>query len=385
MNVFKLLNILQKGNKSLFDIPIEKQKDFLVKLGHPVDDIDRSYKQYLSQNLFVPKYKVLLLNIVFAFIYPFQIIYLLSKGLFIRQKRYIECLASLKLSENFFSQELLKEFKEVNDSVWGRKYSLRLYDFPFIIKIIKKGFKHPYFISKSIILLSSYSDMIYRFSPKALLAHCEYSFTSSLLTSYCDKMHVEHINTMHGEKLFYIRDAFVHFHRFFVWDKHYVDLFMEMGAEHSQFKIFIPKRLCFECSEYENKLKFTDYKYYLTVYNEEQLKQIVKSMNSIQKSGNSIKYRPHPRYSNMILLRKYVSDEFIEDSEVVSIEESISNSNYVIGSYTTVLNQAYYVGKHVVLDNVAYHDEFLKMKKLKYILANMNCMTLTSLINELQK
>lgn len=43
MKLFKLLKILSRFNKTLFDISVEDQEKYLQKLGTPKNDFDRSY------------------------------------------------------------------------------------------------------------------------------------------------------------------------------------------------------------------------------------------------------------------------------------------------------------------------------------------------------
>ena len=54
MNIFKIARFLEKGNKNMFEVPVREQYAFLNSLGDAKDDIDRSYKQFLCQNYFVP-------------------------------------------------------------------------------------------------------------------------------------------------------------------------------------------------------------------------------------------------------------------------------------------------------------------------------------------
>jgi hypothetical protein len=54
MNLLNILNTLDKYNNHQFDINIDEQIGYMSSLGTPMDDIDRSYKQYLCQNFFSP-------------------------------------------------------------------------------------------------------------------------------------------------------------------------------------------------------------------------------------------------------------------------------------------------------------------------------------------
>lgn len=381
MNYFKLMVFIQKGDKDLFGIPVSQQKSFLQKLGAPRDDIDRSFKQYQCQNLFTKKWKIFLLNISSLILAPILLLALLTKGLFVRKGASIEAIASFPLEMNIFPVELLREFK-VDDTKWGKGRSLQMSDVSFLMKIFLRGLFHPYFVCKSFYILSSYSDMITKHTPKALLAHCEYSFSSSLLTAYCHKKGVLHINTMHGEKFFYIRDAYVNFDRFYVWDEHYKNLFAEMNAEPSQFRVFTPMSLKFDCNRYVNKNSYADFKYYLQICNESELCQIISILKDLEVEGKTFKLRPHPRYSDMKLLHKLLDNNHIEVPSEVRIEESIANSRYVIGSFTTVLNQAYYSGRTAVLDDVVFKEQYEKLKEIRFVMTEKDTIKLSELMKQ---
>ena len=146
-------------------------------------------------------------------------------------------------------------------------------------------------------------------------------------------------------------------------------LLQSLKAEPSQFRIAVPPSIKIDCEKYKNEDRYADYKYYLAIYDEETLKKIVESMSFAEKQGKTVKYRPHPRYSNKELLRKYVKEEEIEWYSEVPILESISNLGCAVGSFTTVMVQAYFSGKKVLMDDVAKKEEYDKLQSLDYILS----------------
>ena len=184
---------------------------------------------------------------------------------------------------------------------------------------------------------------------------------------------------MHGEKLFFIGDAFFHYDECYVWDEHYIKLFRELKAEPTQFIVALPESLHINITKHINKDAYADYKYYLAVASESEIKGVVESMLFAKRNGKKVKFRPHPRYTDMNLLRKYVDEEEIEDYKKVGILESISNLEYAVGSYTTVLSQAYFSGKKVILDDVTFKSEYDKLKGMKYILSTKNCPILSNM------
>jgi len=371
MNIFKITYFLQKGDKSLFSYPIEEEYAYMDSLGDPKNDIDRSYKQYLCQRFFMPMWKRPLLSVVSLFVAPFCTVYLLLKGFFIKFSSHSETIIEDK-GMNEVIPDSLKRNYSLDSSAWHSGMGLSWRDVNYVFAHLI-GWYDPYFILKSIVKIASYSAMITRHSPLSIIVNGEYSFCSSLLTDYCHSRNVEHINVMHGEKLRFIRDSFFHFDRCFVWDQYYVNLFIRQKAEPTQFVVSIPESLNINISEHYKPSAFANYKYYLALYTEDELKSIVASMAFSEGEGKTVKYRPHPRYSDMILLKKYVPEDLIEMPSEVSIIDSVANLDSAIGSYTTVLLQAHLSGKNVLLDDVTYKERYGRLVEYGYILSgNMN-------------
>lgn len=372
MNYFKILRFLQQGDRGTFNVPVESQKAFLEALGDAKNDIDRGFKQYLCQNFFVPKWKWVLFNIAGAIALPFVVLLFLAKRCFVRKGNQIEAMIENKGMGEVVPTVVQEKYKPVCE-YWREGASMSLNDIGFLCKLVLRAPLHPYFVLKAWMNVAYYSDMIYRHSPNVLIQFGEFSFSSSILTAYCHRNGVKHIDIMHGEKLWFIRDAFFHYDECYVWDDYYADLFRSLKAEPTQFRVALPSSMKIDTASYKNQECYADYKYYLALYTEEQIKCIVKSMEFAKREGKTVKYRPHPRYSDMGLLRKYVIEEEIEMPKEVGIMDSISNLEYAVGSYTTVLSQAWFSGKGVMLDDVTFNDQFNKLEERGYILSKMNC------------
>ena len=140
-----------------------------------------------------------------------------------------------------------------------------------------------------------------------------------------------------------------------------------MNADPSQFIIELPESMKFDLKNHYFENLYSDFKYYLAIYNEEEIKAIVNAMAFIIRRGFSVKYRPHPNYSDVNLLKKYVSDDEIEFPKV-SILDSISSTKHVVGVYSTVLTQAFFNGQNVIIDDVAFRSQYNALKDLQYIL-----------------
>lgn len=368
MNYFKILYALQRGDKVETDVPVEEQRAFLERMGEAKDDIDRGYKQYRCQNYFVPGWKVWIFNIIAAGIVPIVVFYYLLKGFFVRKGAHIETMIERKGMDEVIPS-LVKEKYRPDNSHWKEGSSMSLKDFDFLLRLILRAPHHPYFVLKAWMNVVIYSDMIRRHNPKVLIQFGEFSYSSSILTAFCHRFEIKHINIMHGEKTWFIRDSFFHFDECYVWDDHYAKIFRELKAEPTQFIVAVPESLHINIENYRNEKVYADYKYYLGEYSEDELNSIVKSMAFAEQEGQIVRYRPHPRYSDLTLLRKYVSNEKIEIPSEVSIMESISNMEYAVGSFSTVLSQAYFSGKKVILDDVTFRELYDKLKNMRYVLA----------------
>ena len=366
---------------SMFDLSVEEQQGYLKKLGEAKNDIDRGFKQYLCQNYFTrPKWKIVMLNVAAAFVMPFLLLYYLAKGVFVTRGNEIDAMIEKKGMDEVVPREVIDKYHP-DSSQWGSGASMSLKDIPFLMKLVGRAPHYPYFVMKAWMHVVLYSDMIRRHNPQVMIQFGEFSFSSSILTAYCHSKGVKHVDVMHGEKLYYMRDAYFHFDEAYVWHQHYVDLFKSLKAEPNQFRIALPPSMHIETDKYQNPETYADYKYYLAIYDEEQIKSIVESMAYAKKEGKTVKYRPHPRYSDLSLLRKYVSEEEIEMPQEVGILESVSNLEYAVGSYTTVLTQAYFSGKKVMLDDVTFNKQYLKLKELNYILTRYSVPLLSEFKN----
>lgn len=385
-NIFYILSeYTRRWDKSHFSVSIEKEKAYLENMPNYTDDIDRSYCQYLCQNYYKPRWLICFLNIFSFVAFPFVVLGLLIKGLMIRHiDSDFDALSNMEGFKDVIPISLISEYK-INFDNWYKGMGISMHDIPFICKLACKHPFSPYFTLKNVIKMSYYHYMICRFSIKAIITYDEYAFTSSISTYYCERYGVKHINVMHGEKVYYIRDSFFRFHRCYVWNEYYKKLLLSLHAEESQFIIELPPMLKLNVGKYYSKSDYSDYKYYLAIYTKEQLDSIIKSMSVLVSKGYTIKLRPHPNplYSNLPLLEKMVDKSLIEYPSKVSILTSVASMHGAIGAYSTVLNQAYYAGKEVILDDITYLDEVSKLKSRQYILLSETpnaCHTLSELI-----
>ena len=360
----KMAVLLERRQDALFSYDVSKQKKYIAKLGNPRDEIERSYFQYKCQMQFNGKGITFLLNLVS---FPVAILYWFKYG----KKVQVNRLEHKNLvffrdgkPENILPKSLKKRYKAIESNpVEGTLLTAK--DKKFIKGIICRYPLSWHFILKCLIKVGTYSFIIKKYSPDVIAVCAEYSFTSSLLTTYCNEKNIKHINVMHGEKLYFMRDSFFKFNSCYVWDEHYKKLFISMCADKNQFVIEIPPSLKFSESYIKNE-KY-DYTYYLGAESEEVLNIIANHLLILHKRKKRISIRPHPRYSNVDIVKKIFTFVNVEDTKKISIEQSLLQTDTAISLYSTVLNQALYNSIPIVIDDISNPQSFKKLNDLDYI------------------
>lgn len=374
----KIAVAIERKQNSLFTYPKEKQEAYIRKLGRPADEIERGYFQYCCQMKLYGWPLFALLNVAAL---PLSLLYLVrfkkntSSG-----KGSAQCIFfNNGIPENIVPPSLRKAYPDIQ-TIQSDNHYLDNADFQFLKEIFKR---YPFswmFWLKTIHKVSRYSAAIKQFTPSAILCCDEFSFTSSVMTKYCREKGIKLINVMHGEKLYFMRDSFVCYDEYYVWNQYYADLLIELGAEPSQFKIEIPDSL--KIPRNRDVQKEYDYTYYLMAEDKQTLLKIVASLKKIQEKGKLVAVRPHPRYSDMETVKAVFEGFAIEDTKTVSIEKSILRTKTAISLYSTVLNQAANNAVKIVIDDVSDAEKFSKLEERKYCMLKEEHQLLSALVGD---
>lgn len=364
-------------NNSNFTFPVARQKKIISSFPEPRDDFERSYFQYKCQMKLNKPHIAFLMNLGSL---PL-ILYFLTK----RENK--SCLVgkcdavflSEGIPEHVIPDELRSEYSEwtiTND----HKVILVKDDRRFIRQLFLRYPFSWHLLLKCIIKIGYYRNLIEAHKPSAIVVCGEYSFTSSILTAYCNAMGIKHIDVMHGEKYYYMRDSFFHFDRCYVWDEYYKKLFLSLRAENTQFIVNTPRSMYF--SKMKVVEKTVDYTYYLGAEDCETLLNIAKIMINLKEKGNHVVVRAHPRYSDP----KVVGDIFkglqLEDGTNVDIEQSVLRTRNAVSGSSTVLNQAYHNNVQVVIDDMSNPDMYNKLSELQYIMLNVEHKLLSEVMSD---
>lgn len=369
-----------RGKRTLFNFDVAKQRAFLESFPEPKDLIESSYYQYLCQAKQLPFGTRFLQNVGSIFLLPFFFLRNLKFGRTDVRKSSNTGLFISAVNDLSYVPEALKAgLTQIIHIDISSSIRLDTTNLSMLRKIFIRYWSRPYFVFKCMMKIGLYSQQISLYNPRQIITIGEYSFPCSLLTYYCELQGIEHINVMHGEKLFNIRDAFASFHRYYVWDEHYVSLLTQLRQNPNQFVVEMPNNLKLNICSSQN------YKYFITYYlggeDSASLKKIMVTLKKLDCRRNEICIRLHPRYSDRNEVYTIFNGFIIQDPNNVSIERSLSITKFAVSLYSTVLYQAYTCGKPIILDDLTNPENYLKLRELKYILINKPHIRLSDFIS----
>lgn len=358
------------------------QNKYLNSIKEPQDDIERSYFQYLCQEGFPVKSRWLPLKRWLSG--------LLVRGLLLRtgpertgsaqgSGQPVAAFIHAGVTHSIIPASVQEEFR-IQDFPYFGKRRLTRRDRQFFRQTVWKRYRHAGdFCLKLLLRMEMYSYVLSQGAFQAVITHSEYSYTSSFLTAYCRHLGVEHINVMHGDKFYYIRDSFFHFDRCYIWDEFYRKLFCALRAEPAQFRVELPPAMQpWERSDVPPAVDFT---YYLQEESAPGLyRHIAECLRALQKRGAVVAVRPHPRYTPPEARECF--RDFLWEDPSIGIEQSILRTGCAVSLYSTVLLQAYVNGVEVVIDDLTAPERFAQLQTLHYIMLDKPHRLLSELVHE---
>ena len=262
------------------------------------------------------------------------------------------------------------------------RMSLSAADRKIVYMLIRRYPLSWYFVLKITMKLAHYSSIIDRYNPQNILASCEYSFTSSILTYYCESKNIKHINFMHGEKIYNIRESFCRFTEFYIWDEYYKTLFDSLKVVALKYIVNYPFDYINEnINKTNSNIEKVDYKFFLAIETKDSLSKLKNVISALKENNCRVVIRPHPLYTNLKLLNRYFEKNMLEDS-TIDIISSIMSAHNIVSIGSTVLFQAFKLNKKIIIDDVTQRKRFEYIKDNKYIIfTKKHCILSEILIN----
>lgn len=362
---------------------VDEWRNFLNSIPEPKDDLEQSYAKYRARMHYFSAFYIVLANIsaIFAFIFSINIFskkhpidpigdkFLLVKADTVHYNDIIP-------NDIYETYGASFDINKPNKSDWYLSNQAK--------NILKSSFKkYPFKFYFNFMLfkeLAMYSTLVDRFKPNAIVTYVnERNIASPILTKLFEENGVEYISFMHGEYLLNLIQAYMKFSKFYVWDEHYIDMFENyLNCTIEEYPVYTPKKYSNDDIDNSNADYFITY--YFGAESSERIKNSSEIFKALKANGFKCKIRPHPRRSNIEAIYEAFSDFEIENTEDISIEKSLSNTQHAVGLSSTVLSEALHGGVSVILDDISEPKRFKSLEDRKYILLESEHELLSNLI-----
>lgn len=358
-------------------MPYKDQLIFLKKFPEPKDDFEMSFFKYqcfCKYCYFGKKWLLLFYNLGAMFLLPIMYVKLKRKGneqveTVARYDAVIENITRLP-NDDILPDEISSSYKnniEITEINYGNAF-LSNTTINICKELKNRYFHHFYFRLIVLIKLAQFNEYIHKYNPKAIVFYsCEREFASPLQTLMCETEGVEYISYMHGDYISTLSFAFQKYSKYYIWDKAYKSMFENLRCDFPMY-IYKPLKLRGIAVKQDDR----DCEYFASYYFSNEKRSSVEKIYSIfrkfESYGLRCKIRPHPRFSDIEMLKEVFKDIMIEDTITYFLADSVTDSLFIVGLHTTVLSQAFFSGKKVVIDDVSNRDEFLELRDRNYIM-----------------
>ncbi len=369
-----------KGIASRKPVDIEAWKNFLDSLPKDKDPYTLSTNKYKCRMYYFDwKYKLFVNFISFFelfFIHVSNFCYKVRKQEDKENKlnRDIENIDMLILKrevdiKDVFPNELYEEFPK--NKVLELTHDSTIMtdkDFKYAYKnLAKKNFFRFEYKLLALKELALHSKILASYNPKAIVVYInERNTISPILKELYKSKNIEFISFMHGVDLLHLIKAYMSFSRYYVWDEDYIDMYIkDMSCAIDRYIHYTPEKLNknYKLKEkYEKKIT-----YYVSAMSEQAVENLVKIVEELNNKNISILVRLHPRMSNLEHVKSLFNEKNIESFDI-KIDDSIENTEYIVGTSTTVLTEAYYGGKPIIIDDMTDKTAFNNLSDRKYLL-----------------
>lgn len=385
------------------EISNREMKQYIDSFSEPKDDYDRVYDNQQCAICGSSRCAMVLLNGIGLLAIPaFVFLYSLNRFLLRKEKKQKALLvcATNRTGKSYdysgrIPQALYKEFGQIKMLKLQSfpRFTEGVLDFKCFFCWFGLVIRHPlsgFMNFRALLNLAGYNKLMIQYSPKAIInARQELNGFSSLITRLMESKKCEYINLMHGELMTDPNVAFVRFSRFYIWDAHYKNVLGWARVPSEQFIVFMPDLYKKRLERKENP--DFDIAYILTGDEktgvDPNLKKLKKILTALQENGCHCKVRPHPRWSNYQIVCKTFEGTGVQVDNALEVttEETLKNTKYVAGHFSTVMTEAYYQGIPVILDDVTDRAVFQKMQDKMYFLLNKDHLLLSEMLEQFSK
>lgn len=389
--IYKKLNLDAVHGANSERMPYDEQMKYLGRFRNPKDDFERSYYKYkcFCQYCYYKKSWLLLIyNLGAMLMLPFLHMKLRrgNKAELHGDQADIVLENVPRLpNDDILPDELAAEYPRVQEVTAISYLDSVLNDQAEEIyqELRSRYFLHFYFRIIVLLKLAQFSTYIERHHPAAVVFYsCEREFSGPLQSLLCEKCNAKYISFMHGDYLSALCFAFQRYSLYYIWDTSYQEMFQSLRCSFPM-RLYTPEKLQSIAPETAPQ----DCSYFATYYFSDETREEAMKIHEIfsrfENHGLRTKVRPHPRFSNIDMLKEVFADIEIEDVEKYPLSESISQSLYIVGLNTTVLSQGYFSNKSIVIDDVSAVEKYNELDQRGYIMIKRSHMLLSELCDRI--
>jgi hypothetical protein len=329
--------------------------------------LGRCLAQFYCQAALKYRYNLIMMELCSAAVLPFLIVYWFFKGFLCKPLIKEKCDGVKFIAgHDIAAFEVPAELSCMDVRLSNRKVGyFRLFNLRLVIRLILLTFsdrvnKYRFqFLLKILYNLSVINPIFDLYDISFCCVFMEYNFASSLVTWYMNSRGVLSYNVMHGEKLYYCRDTFSYFNRFYAWHSFYVDLLKKLQCSAGEFKIFTPERFALGLSHGVNTgigILFPS-----NFHPQNEMAKYIAMITRLSNGHRTVSVRYHPRYD--VLFRKNrerIPDRIrISDPTQEPLREFLEKNEIIISHYSTVLIEAAMNGRNVIYIRDNYLESFL--------------------------
>lgn len=392
-NIYKKINLYGVHGTENERMPYDKQMEYLSTFKNPKDDFERSYYKYkcfCQYCYYKSKWLLFVYNVGSMVLIPFLHMKLRYRNKIVPSNNkidiVIENVPSLP-NHDIIPEELLNNYSQIKEITSINHFDTYINDQAEEIyrELTRRYFFKFYFRIIVMLKLAQFSSYIEEYHPNAIAFYsCEREFSGPLQTLLCEKCNAKYISFMHGDYLSTLCFAFQRYSLYYIWDKSYHDMFKNLRCSFPV-RLYSPGKL----QGIAANLKERDCRYFATYYFSDETRKEAMKIHDIfgkfEAVGLRTKIRPHPRFSDIEMLKKVFSNIEVEDTSMCDLSESISRSLYIVGLNTTVLSQAYFSKKTVVIDDVSSIVKYRELDKRGYIMIKREHVLLSELSKNIYK
>ena len=351
--------------------PLDEWESLIEKIGPAHDDYERLIRHFYGFNIFYGFKYGFIKKTIASILTPISLKKLKNSNVFLIEK--VDCVITasdkayvlndenlpIELRENY---PIKKRIYHEGNSLLNQWNEYCLDEAAIeIIKEARKRFPKEKIMILSLILhLGRACEIVHKYNPKAIIVtQAEQDYTSTMITRYCESKGIDYICVQHGEYCYNPSMAFMRFTRYYAWNKETIEI-LELTNNKIDFAtIYSPAKLSVKYIKKDNPEHFITY--YLSDEKSKDLDAIRDLLEKFINNEFDCCVRWHPRsYKEDVIIKHFGKSKVkIENPFEVSINDSITNTEYIVGYRTTILSEATLSGLNTVIDDVTQDINYL--------------------------